>query len=241
MLSKVQDAQLEVDRMQSQYTQTQLDTALQMRQSRDELINLEYAVTEREIELDQSKFEPPATQRQAEMNLEKAKRALQQARENYKIKQDQNIAKMAEVNANLQKELRDMRGMMNLLQSFTITAPEGGMVIYKKGFDGLPMKEGSTINGWDPTVAELPDLTTMISKTYVNEVDVRKIKMGQLVDIGLDAFPEKRLKGQVIRVANVGEQRPNSDAKVFQVTVQVFGQTGPTQVQRRTGEVVSFS
>jgi multidrug resistance efflux pump len=196
LLGKVQDAQLEVDKMQSQYTQTQLDTALQMRQARDELINLAYTVTEREIELDQSKFEPPATQRQADMNLDKAKRALQQAKENYSIKEQQNIAKMAEVNANLQKEMRDMAGMQNLLQSFRIIAPEDGMVIYKKGFDGKAMKEGSTISAWDPTVAELPDLTTMISKTYVNEVDVRKIKSGQQVDIGLDAFPEKRLKGQ---------------------------------------------
>jgi len=62
-----------------------------------------------------------------------------------------------------------------------------------------------------------------MSKTYINEVDVRKIKSGQRVDIGLDAFPEKRLRGKVIKVANVGEQRPNSDAKVFQVNVEVAG------------------
>jgi hypothetical protein len=63
----------------------------------------------------------------------------------------------------------------------------------------------------------------MISKTYVNEVDVRKIRVGQIVEIGLDAFPEKSLKGKVIKVANVGEQRPNSDAKVFQVNIQIDG------------------
>jgi len=63
----------------------------------------------------------------------------------------------------------------------------------------------------------------MMSKTYINEVDVRKIKPGQMVDIGLDAFPEKQLKGKVMNVANVGEQRPNSDAKVFQVNVEVAG------------------
>ena len=63
----------------------------------------------------------------------------------------------------------------------------------------------------------------MISKTYINEVDIRKVKIGQFVAIGLDAFPEKRLTGRIINVANVGEQRPNSDAKVFQVNIQVFG------------------
>jgi HlyD family secretion protein len=69
----------------------------------------------------------------------------------------------------------------------------------------------------------LPDLTKMISKTYVNEVDVRKIKAGQAVAIGLDAYPDKKLKGVVTRVANVGEQRPNSDSKVFEVSVEISG------------------
>jgi hypothetical protein len=97
------------------------------------------------------------------------------------------------------------------------------MVIYRKGWDNKPIKAGSQISTWDPVVATLPDLTTMMSKTYVNEVDVRKVKPGQKVDIGLDAYPDKKLTGVVSNVANVGEQRPNSDAKVFQVDVEIFG------------------
>jgi HlyD family secretion protein len=62
-----------------------------------------------------------------------------------------------------------------------------------------------------------------MSKTYVNEVDVRKVKPGQKVEVGLDAYPDKKLSGVVIRVANVGEQRPNSDAKVFEVAVEIKG------------------
>jgi HlyD family secretion protein len=50
---------------------------------------------------------------------------------------------------------------------------------------------------------------------------------GQNVEIGLDAYPDKKLSGVVIRVANVGEQRPNSDAKVFEVAVEISG-TDPT-------------
>jgi hypothetical protein len=80
---------------------------------------------------------------------------------------------------------------------------------------------------WEPTVATLPDLTKMMSKTYVNEVDVRKVKAGQVVEVGLDAYPDKRLTGVVTSVANVGEQRPNSDAKVFEVSVEING-TDPT-------------
>jgi multidrug efflux pump subunit AcrA (membrane-fusion protein) len=113
--------------------------------------------------------------------------------------------------------------MLTVLQSFDVLAPEDGMVIYQKGWDGKPIKAGSRVDMWDPTVATLPDLTTMMSKTYVNEVDVRKVKNGQKVEVGLDAYPDKKLKGVVTSVANVGEQRPNSDAKVFEVMVEIEG------------------
>ena len=223
LTGKIKDSQLEVEQSQSQYTQTRLDTALAMRQSRDELINLEYGVTEKQLVLDQSQFEPPATIQKAEIDLEKAKRALKQAQENYQIKKEQNVAKMQQVAAELRKDRNELEGLMALSQEFTIIAPEDGMLIYNKSWDGKPVKAGSQIGAWDPVVATLPDLSKMISKTYINEVDIRKVKSGQDVEIGFDAFPDKKLKGKVIRVANVGEQRPNSDAKVFEVEIEVFG------------------
>jgi HlyD family secretion protein len=225
--NKFSAKQIELDKASSKFNQTQLDTTLQMRQSRDELINLKYAVEETDIVLEQSKFEPPATIKQAEINLDKSKRAYDQAVENYKIKKKQNIEKMREVNAELRKIQSEFDGMTKVLESFNVLAPEDGMVIYEKGWDGKPIKSGSQIQMWEPTVATLPDLTTMVSKTYVNEVDVRKVTAGQHVEVGLDAYPDKKLKGLVTSVANVGEQRPNSDAKVFEVMVQIDG-TDPT-------------
>lgn len=70
-------------------------------------------------------------------------------------------------------------------------------------------------------MATLPDLTTMQSITYVNEVDIRRVKVGQKVELGMDAFPDKKYTGEVTKVANVGQQRPNSDAKVFEVVIEV--------------------
>jgi len=220
---KLGDKLIELEKANSKFTQTQLDTTLTMRQSRDELINLKYTVEEKKIILEQSKFEPPATIKQNEIEFEKAQRAHQQAIENNKIKKNQNIEKMREVAAELRKVKNEADNMAKLGESFTVLAPEAGMVIYTKDWSGRPIKGGSRIGTWDPVVAKLPDLTSMISKTYVNEVDVRKIKPGQPVDVGLDAYPDKKLTGKVVRVANVGEQRPNSDAKVFEVTIEIQG------------------
>ena len=219
--------QIELEKENAKYIQTQLDTTLVLREARDQLINLKYAVEEKRIVLEQSKYEPPATIKQAQIDVEKANREFEQASENYKIKQRQNVEKMREQSAAFRKVQDEFSNMTTVMEAFTINAPEPGMVIYTKGWDGKPIKAGSQIQMWDPTVATLPDLTKMMSKTYVNEVDVRKVLPGQRVEVGLDAYPDKKLTGIVARVANVGEQRPNSDAKVFEVAVEIDG-TDPT-------------
>jgi hypothetical protein len=93
------------------------------------------------------------------------------------------------------------------------------MVIYKRNWDGSKLGVGGMINAWDNVVAELPNLKEMISKTYVNEIDISKVKVGQQVKIGIDAFPEKKFTGKVIEVANIGEQLQNSNAKVYEVRI----------------------
>ena len=95
------------------------------------------------------------------------------------------------------------------------------MVIYVREWNGKKKGVGSQWNAWDNTVATLPDLSQMESQTYINEVDVRKIAVGQKVAITLDADPTKKLAGTVTQIANVGEQRPNQDSKVFEVKVEV--------------------
>ncbi|MEL7146148.1 MAG: HlyD family secretion protein [Bacteroidota bacterium] len=218
--TKIQDVEIEIQQAQSKYTQTKLDTTLQMRESRDKLINLNYDVIQKELEYEQSEYEPPAVIKKKEIELEKAKRAYSQAKENLEIKKQQNIAKMQEVSAELRKKQLRLEGLNELRSQFQIIAPEDGMLIYYTRW-GQTTKAGSQISTWDPIVATLPDLSTMLSNTYVNEVDIRNVKKGQKVEIGLDAFPEKKLTGVVTSVANVGEQRKNSDAKVFLVNVEV--------------------
>ncbi|WMN12726.1 efflux RND transporter periplasmic adaptor subunit [Marivirga salinae] len=218
---RLRNVENEYQQSLSQYTQTKLDTALTLRQSRDELINLEFAVEEKKLVLEQSQFEPPATIKQAEIDLSKAKRAFKQAKENYLLRKDKAVAQMQEAAAELSEDRDERDFLIELRKKFNITAPEDGMVIYVREYDGSKKSEGASIGAWDPTVATLPDLSTMISTTFVNEVDIRKIAKGQHVNIGLDAFPDKELSGEVIYVANVGEQRPNSDAKVFEVKVEI--------------------
>jgi len=78
----------------------------------------------------------------------------------------------------------------------------------------------------------------MISKTYVNEIDVSKVKAGQKVSVMVDAFPERKYTGIVTSVANIGEQLPNADAKVFEVQVKLDGSDPILRPSMTTGNKI---
>jgi multidrug efflux pump subunit AcrA (membrane-fusion protein) len=211
----------ELERVEAQFTKIKIDTTINLRQLRNELINLEFNMEEMKIALAQSQFEPPATIRQAQINLDKATRAYEQAKYNYDLKVKQTFADMTSTNINMQRTLRSIEEMQDLIKKFDIYAPSPGMVIYQKEYNGSKRTVGSEINSYDLIVATLPDLSSLISKTYVNEIDISKIRVGQEVRIGVDAFPEKSFTGVVKEVANIGEQLPNTDAKVFEVIIRL--------------------
>jgi multidrug efflux pump subunit AcrA (membrane-fusion protein) len=219
--NKIKDEETNLEKFETQRNKTKIDTSLELRSARDELINLKSSLEEKKIIQEQSKFEPPAIQRQVEIDFERAERGLDQAEKNYKLRLQKAVANMQEVNASYHQAQRKLEQMMDVLKQFNVIAPKAGMVIYRRDWNGNKQGIGSSLNMWDNVVAELPDLTEMISKTYVNEIDISKIKIGQIVRIGIDAFPEKKFTGKVIEVANIGEQMQNSNAKVYEVRILV--------------------
>jgi hypothetical protein len=198
-----------------------LDTAVTLSDLRDNIKNLKFSVEEAEITLEQSKFEPPTTIRQAEISLDKAKRSLEQAIKGYSLKIEQARSDMKTIKFNLSEQRQRVSDLQAILSKFTIYAPADGMVIYKRDRTNAKRKVGSSISPWDNVVATLPDMSSMISKTYVNEIDVSKVKAGQKVELLVDAFPDKSYTGVVTSVANIGEQLPNADAKVFEVVIKL--------------------
>ncbi len=215
-----------------------LDTAVTLSDLRDNIKNLKFSVEEAEITLEQSKFEPPTTIRQAEIALDKAKRSLEQAAKGYSLKVEQARSDMKTIKFNLSEQRQKVADLQAVLSKFVIYAPSDGMVIYKRDRTNAKRKVGSSISPWDNVVATLPDMSSMISKTYVNEIDVSKVSVGQKVNLLVDAFPEKSYTGVVISVANIGEQLPNADAKVFEVVIKLDGSDPILRPSMTTGNQI---
>jgi RND family efflux transporter MFP subunit len=238
LASKLQETALNVQKAEAQYEQAMLDSTLTLSKAREDLRTMELALEEKRIARDQARYEAPSVQRQAEIDYEKAERALEQGRKDLVTRTEQSQAKMREVGADLERQ-RNLQGIvMEVMQGFTVRAPSSGMVIYVREWNGRKKGAGAQINPWEPAVATLPDLSKMESITYVNEIDVRKVANGQPVRITLDADPDRTLEGTVIAVANVGEQRPNSDAKVFEVKINVTAPDTTLRPGMTTGNII---
>lgn len=221
--NSLKDFRTNLTEMNSSLEMLLLDTAMTMNSIRDQITNQIHTVEEAEITFRNSKFEPPTTIRQAEINLEEAKRNLDQLKRTYTLRDAQTRVSVRNRRLFLTRMERRVKDYEEVLAGFIISAPSPGMIIYKRDRFGNKRKVGSNINPIDRAIATLPDLSVMLSKVYISEIEVNKIKPGQQVVITVDAFPTKSYSGKIISVANIGEKLENSDSKVFEVLVKIDG------------------
>ncbi len=232
-------AREELEKALQSLEDARIDTNINMSNLRDGLLNSRVAVEEKKLVLEQSKYESPAVKRQAALDLERAQQNLEQALRNYELKQRQARHSVERAMEEVRRAREKEKDIVDLFAALEVKAPKPGMVIYSYDRLGTKIKVGSSVNRWAPRIAELPDLSSMISKTFINEIDISKIRVGQKVRIGVDAFPEKRFDGKVVSVANIGQVLPNGDTKVFEVTIKLFGSDPELRPAMTTSNVIT--
>jgi HlyD family secretion protein len=231
-------ARLELEQSLNEFEDAKMDSNLNLSNSRDQIVNAREQVEQMQIILEESRYESPAVIRKAEMDLEKAKRTYEQEIKGYALRVQQSSTRVNRSQVNLNQREARVSELEVAYRALNIYAPRSGMLIYAKDRFGQKIRIGATVSRWMPIIATLPDLTQMISVTYVNEIDISKVRPGQKVTLGIDAFPEKQLEGEVIAVANIGQPLPRSDAKVFEVRIRVFGSDPELRPAMTTSNVI---
>ena len=65
------------------------------------------------------------------------------------------------------------------------------------------------------------DLSQMVVKTFINEVDMEKLKLGQKAEIQVRAYPDRPFQGEVREISPSGQARDN--IIYFEVMIAVLG------------------
>lgn len=231
-------ARLELEAAMVLTEDAKLDSNLSLSNYRDLITNSKSDVEERKIVLAESVYESPSVIKRAEMDVAKAERKLEQDIKGLAMRLRQVNSQMERRNIDLRQKEKRVNDLLKVYDALIIKAPKPGMVIYARDRFGIKIQVGSVLTPWSPIIATLPDMTRMISETFVNEIDIAKVKVKQKVKLSIDAFPEKELKGEVISVANIGQPMPKSDSKVFSVNIRVFGSDPDLKPAMTTGNLI---
>jgi HlyD family secretion protein len=197
-------------------TMSQLQTAYQTQL---------YSNEQAKLRMEQMKYEAAAKQREQELNLKMAELALDQAKR--KLESQEIINKADITKAELKVKQARLRLEQKQLEctNLTLRAPIDGLAVLQEvyGANGrAKIKVGDT--PWrGMTLVEIPDLSQMMIKAKVNEVNISQVKSGQLVIATVDALPGIDFYGKVERVAALASREGDSDVKTFDVEIVLDG------------------
>lgn len=206
--------------IQQRIEQSKIDSSITLADFRNAITNARDQLENAKLKRDQSIYESKSVIRQAEIDYEKAMRNLDKEMRNYDQKRRALVAQIDRESKYFNKYMKEVEGILQLKQQTVINAPSDGMVVYTEQF-GVKKEIGSRVNGWQPVIATLPDLRYMQSVIMVPETSIAKIKIGQEVNITVEAIPGKTFTGKVKKIANIGNKISNKQQVAFEVCVDI--------------------
>lgn len=192
-----------------QQAQNELDQAKKQEEKMKVQIALEQEELKAKVAEAQHKYESLKLKQQTNaeiansINIEKDRLAIEQARQELAALEEKLLwyKKSSEASYNIvvsrksraENKVNKVKAGMEQLQT---KADREGVVVYKTRWNGEKFQLGENVWSGQP-IMEIPDLKTIFAQAYVPEVDVGKIKVGQPVDVSIDALPGQTYSGKV--------------------------------------------
>ncbi|HEY8371072.1 MAG TPA: efflux RND transporter periplasmic adaptor subunit [Thermodesulfobacteriota bacterium] len=163
-----------------------------------------------------SEVDAAITQREiAEQALVRAREALSLAREGTRqqeiVQARAAVLRAEDVLRNAREQLRDT----------VIRAPISGTVIRRKVNEGEIVTAGNVSTSVGTLLLVVADLSELLVRSKVNEVDVPRIAIGQPAEVRLDALLGTVYRGEVVRIAPAGDRDASKNVVTYEVDVRL--------------------
>lgn len=200
---------------------TRAQAASRMAEIESQLRLQEYTFEQARIRTEQMRYEAESRRREQELELRKAELSLAEARERIESQQTVDAANLRTAEIEVEQARTDVERAREVLEQQTIEAPIGGLVVYQRIWkSGGRAKVAVGDTPWPgQEILEIPDLSEMMVRTKVDEVDVNRVRVGQPATVTVDALDGLTLRGEVTRVATLAQRERGETAKTFDVEV----------------------
>ena len=218
---QIQENNDELERRRAEFNDARIDSAITLTNLREEIKEHSFEMEYKALELEQARFESPAYQRKTKVAYDKTLRQMDKKKRDYELRRmDLGVRTKRYENRYNYHLTRDSL-LRKAVIAAHVTAPADGMVMYARLWGGRKIRIGDNISQWNPAIANLPDLSQLVSETYVEEIHITKIHQGDSVRIMIDAIPGKVFPGVITKIANIGQELSGFESNVFKVIIEL--------------------
>ena len=227
----LEDAQAQHANAEAQYetAQRRVESQGQTIVSQDRTINIrQSSIANREVTLEyqQSNLEflnnmRQKTEEESQLRVENAETRLQELMLTYDNEKSLTVQSKVSAEANKLRRESNLKNEAERLEWTVIKAPMAGIVTLLELEEGEIVTSGRSAFSQSPPLMTIVDPSKMVVKTFINEVDMERLKMDQKAEIVADAFQNKKYDGKIYEISPSGQEQDNIIS--FEVMVEVLG------------------
>ena len=133
------------------------------------------------------------------------------------------LTKQSEVSAKANRLRREstLKNQTERLDWTVIKAPMAGIVTLLELEEGEIVTSGRSAFSQSPPIMTIVDPSKMVVKTFINEVDMERLRLEQRAEIKVDAYQTKTYDGKVYEISPSGQEQDNIIS--FEVMIEVSG------------------
>ncbi len=218
---RIQEIREELERRLAYLNDAIIDSTISLTGMRQRITELQFELQYSELDLEQSQYESPAYQRRIQTAYNQKVRQIDRAKRDYELRKIDQGNRLRRYEERYNQYLNIDKNLGIALEACDIRAPQPGMVVYARVRGNRKIRVGDEVSPWRPEIASIPDLSVLVSETYVEEIDIAKISVGDSVLISVDAVPGDVFPGTILRIANVGQDLAGFESKVFAITIEL--------------------
>jgi len=192
--------ELSTKSVELQSAQQELANRLQQDEQRFEQLKLELAERKMEFERDRRKAEitdhsrSENDRRKARIDFTIASNQYDLAKSRLDFHQQQRKSQAEMLQSKIGRLSSEVALFTAEVAAMRIVAPFEGMVIYVTDYQGEKFSVGDTVQFGQP-IAEISQLDSLYIRAEIDEIDVKRLQLGQKVQIQIDALPERSFSG----------------------------------------------
>ena len=161
------------------------------------------------------------SEEEAQLRVENSQTRLQELIKTFDNEKSLTQQSKVSANANRLRRQSTLKNQSERLDWTVIKAPMAGIVTLLELEEGEIVTSGRSAFSQSPPIMTIVDPSKMVVKTFINEVDMERLRDDQRAEIKVDAYQTKNYNGEVYEISPSGQEQDNIIS--FEVMIEVSG------------------